>query len=125
MKLWLIRHGLTRLGEEKRYQGVLDEPLSERGRAELRRADFAPAHVYVSPMRRARETAAILFPIVCCFRHPLGEHFFILYLIVLLAAAFAFVGKFRLPKLKLKVMVPIVIAAIVIFLVLLICGVFT
>ena len=33
MKLWLIRHGLTRLGEEKRYQGALDEPLSERGRA--------------------------------------------------------------------------------------------
>lgn len=62
MKLWLIRHGLTRLGEEKRYQGALDEPLSERGRAELRRADFAPARVYVSPMRRARETAAILFP---------------------------------------------------------------
>ena len=63
MKLWLIRHGLTRLGEEKRYQGALDEPLSERGRAELRQADFAPARVYVSPMRRARETAAILFPI--------------------------------------------------------------
>ena len=62
MKLWLIRHGLTRLGEEKRYQGALDEPLSERGRAELRRADCIPARVYVSPMRRARETAAILFP---------------------------------------------------------------
>ena len=62
MKLWLIRHGLTRLGEEKRYQGALDEPLSERGRAELRRAVFNPPHVYVSPMRRARETAAILFP---------------------------------------------------------------
>ena len=62
MKLWLIRHGLTKLGEEKRYQGALDEPLSERGCAELKRADFAPARVYVSPMRRARETAAILFP---------------------------------------------------------------
>lgn len=62
MKLLLIRHGFTRLGEEKRYQGALDEPLSERGRAELKRAEFAPARVYVSPMRRARETAAILFP---------------------------------------------------------------
>ena len=62
MKLWLIRHGLTRLGEEKRYQGALDEPLSERGRAELRRAEFNPPRVYVSPMCRARETAAILFP---------------------------------------------------------------
>lgn len=62
MKLWLIRHGLTRLGEEKRYQGRLDEGLSERGRAELKQADFTPRRVYVSPMRRARETAEILFP---------------------------------------------------------------
>ncbi len=62
MKLRLIRHGLTRLGEEKRYQGALDEGLSGRGRAELRRADFIPARVYVSPLRRARETASILFP---------------------------------------------------------------
>lgn len=62
MKLWLIRHGLTRLGEEKRYQGALDEGLSERGCAQLRRADFNPPRVCVSPLRRARETAAILFP---------------------------------------------------------------
>lgn len=62
MKLRLIRHGLTRLGEERRYQGALDEGLSERGRAALRRADFDPPRVYVSPMLRARETATILFP---------------------------------------------------------------
>lgn len=62
MKIWLIRHGLTRLGEEKRYQGALDEGLSVYGRAALKRADFAPPRVYVSPMLRARETAAILFP---------------------------------------------------------------
>ena len=62
MKIWLIRHGLTRLGEEKRYQGALDEGLSDHGRAALRQADFSPSCVYVSPMLRARETAAILFP---------------------------------------------------------------
>ena len=62
MKVYLIRHGLTRLGEEKRYQGALDVGLSDRGRAALKRADFAPARVYVSPMQRATETAAILFP---------------------------------------------------------------
>jgi alpha-ribazole phosphatase len=62
VKLLLIRHGLTRLGEEKRYQGALDLGLSEKGRAELKAADFAPARVYVSPLRRARETAEILFP---------------------------------------------------------------
>ena len=62
MKLWLIRHGLTRLGEEKRYQGALDEGLSEHGRAVLKRAEFNPPRVHVSPLRRAKETAAILFP---------------------------------------------------------------
>lgn len=62
MKLWLIRHGLTRIGAENRYQGALDEGLSDRGRAALKRADFTPVRVCVSPMRRARETAAILFP---------------------------------------------------------------
>ena len=62
MKVWLIRHGLTRLGEEKRYQGRLDDGLSKAGRAALVRADFCPARVYVSPALRARETAEILFP---------------------------------------------------------------
>ena len=62
MKLRLIRHGMTRLGEEKRYQGSLDEGLSDLGRAALKRADFAPPQVYVSPLLRARETAATLFP---------------------------------------------------------------
>ena len=62
MKAFLIRHGLTRLGEEKRYQGALDEGLSDHGRAALKRADFAPGRVCVSPLRRSRETASILFP---------------------------------------------------------------
>lgn len=62
MKLLLIRHGLTRLGEEKRYQGALDEGLSPRGRAGLRQAGLLTAAVAVSPLRRARETAGILFP---------------------------------------------------------------
>ena len=62
MRILLIRHGLTGLGEEGRYQGRLDEGLSGRGRGELKPARLAPERVYVSPMRRARETAAILFP---------------------------------------------------------------
>ena len=69
MKVWLIRHGMTRLGEEHRYQGSLDESLSEAGRAALRTAEHYPRHVFVSPAKRARETAEILFPeaeqIVC------------------------------------------------------------
>lgn len=62
MKLWLIRHGLTRFSEERRYQGRLDEGLSENGRAALKTASFRPDAIYVSPALRARETAAILFP---------------------------------------------------------------
>ena len=62
MKIWLIRHGMTRLGEEKRYQGRLDDGLSPVGRMALVQADFRPKRVYVSPARRARETADILFP---------------------------------------------------------------
>lgn len=62
VRVWLIRHGMTRLGEEKRYQGSLDEGLSENGRRALTRAAFCPAHVYVSTAARARETAGIVFP---------------------------------------------------------------
>ena len=62
MKLWLIRHGSTAMNEEGRYQGRLDGGLSDRGRASLRPADFRPERLIVSPMRRARETADILFP---------------------------------------------------------------
>ena len=58
----LIRHGQSVLQEQKRYQGFLDSPLSERGRSMLKKADFEPEKVYVSPMLRARETARILFP---------------------------------------------------------------
>ncbi|MGX8693161.1 MAG: histidine phosphatase family protein, partial [Clostridia bacterium] len=35
MRIWLIRHGLTALGEEKRYQGSADTPLSDAGRLAL------------------------------------------------------------------------------------------
>ena len=62
MKIYLIRHGETALQAEKRYQGVTDAPLSGAGRAKLRRAEIRPDRVYVTPLRRTRETAAILFP---------------------------------------------------------------
>ena len=69
MRVWLIRHGMTRLGEEHRYQGSLDEGLTAAGKSALRRAELQPDHVYVSPALRARETALILFPEavqICC-----------------------------------------------------------
>ena len=62
MRVFLIRHGFTELGEQKRYQGALDTPLSENGRKMLRPAGFEPDLLAVSPLLRARETAALLFP---------------------------------------------------------------
>ncbi|MBR1456570.1 MAG: histidine phosphatase family protein [Oscillospiraceae bacterium] len=62
MLIWLIRHGATPLSEARRYQGALDTPLSPNGRAALHRARLEPEKVYTSPMLRARETAALLFP---------------------------------------------------------------
>lgn len=62
MLIYLLRHGETAWNAEKRYQSRTDISLSNRGRALLGRADFSPERVYVSPLIRARETAAVLFP---------------------------------------------------------------
>lgn len=62
MKIYLLRHGRTVYNTEHRYQGHRDIPLSAEGEAELIQADFSPAVVYVSPLRRARRTAECLFP---------------------------------------------------------------
>ena len=62
MEILLLRHGETAYNAERRYQGQRDIPLSPEGRAELCQADFDPDTVYVSPLRRATETAAVLFP---------------------------------------------------------------
>lgn len=62
MLIYLLRHGMTELGQQKRYQGALDTPLSDAGRTALRPAKFGTDVVYVSPLLRARETAALLFP---------------------------------------------------------------
>ncbi len=62
MLIWLIRHGETEYNKEKRYQGQTDVPLSDEGRAAIKRAPFNPDLVYTSPLSRAAETAGILFP---------------------------------------------------------------
>ncbi len=63
MTIYLIRHGQTRGNLERRYMGVTDQPLCPQGRAALagRRGPAAEA-VYVSPLLRCRETAALLYP---------------------------------------------------------------
>lgn len=62
MKIELIRHGETALQKEGRYQGRLDAPLSQEGRHALKPQARAVDTVYVTPLKRTAETAAILFP---------------------------------------------------------------
>jgi broad specificity phosphatase PhoE len=63
-RLLLIRHGATEWTEGRRIQGRADPHLSERGRAEV--LSWRPPEVWKSarwlssPLRRARETAALL-----------------------------------------------------------------
>ena len=64
MELILVRHGQTPGNAARQYVGALDQPLSDKGREEARAAGAFEdvALVYVSTMRRARQTAEINFP---------------------------------------------------------------
>jgi alpha-ribazole phosphatase/probable phosphoglycerate mutase len=64
MKLLLARHGQTEWNADRRFQGHTDVVLSERGRAQAHALGRAlrghpVTAAYVSPMRRAVETAEI------------------------------------------------------------------
>lgn len=62
MRILLLRHGRTEYNDQRRYQGQLDIPLSARGEAEIFAAPDNPGEVFVSPLRRARRTAELMFP---------------------------------------------------------------
>ncbi len=63
LELWMIRHGMTEGNKINRYIGVTDEPLSPEGRELLKEMRYPiPEALFVSPLRRCRETAGILFP---------------------------------------------------------------
>jgi alpha-ribazole phosphatase len=69
MEIWLVRHGESTWNSARRFQGGLDAPLSARGRSqaaalavELARTRFHA--LYTSPLRRARDTAAVCGPVV-------------------------------------------------------------
>lgn len=62
-RVLLLRHGATAGNLARRYIGSTDEPLAPAGIAQLRGLRFpAPDHLFVSPMRRTRQSAALLFP---------------------------------------------------------------
>lgn len=64
----LIRHGATELNEARRFQGWSDVPLTTRGLSQVRNLmeslEPVPSAsvIHVSDLRRARETADVLFP---------------------------------------------------------------
>jgi broad specificity phosphatase PhoE len=67
LRLTLVRHASTALNEQRRYQGWVDPPLSERGRAEaerlrqrLRRGRYD--QVLCSDLLRCTQTAALALP---------------------------------------------------------------
>lgn len=65
MEIFLYRHGKTKGNLQKRYIGAkTDEPLCMEGLEAAHSQIHYPdvTKVYVSPMLRARQTAAILFP---------------------------------------------------------------
>ncbi len=63
MKVYLIRHGETEGNREKRYIGKTDEPLTKEGKRELEKQTGIQAEtIFVSPLKRCRQTAEILFP---------------------------------------------------------------
>lgn len=63
MKIVLIRHGATPGNAERRYVGTTDESLSADGRAGLcSRVYPSVEQVFISPMKRCAETAALIYP---------------------------------------------------------------
>lgn len=64
MQVTLIRHSKTPGNAELRYNGRTDEPLSPEGvaLAEAAGGDPGVRTVYVTPLQRTKQTAAILFP---------------------------------------------------------------
>ena len=69
MKIWLTRHGQTRLNKSRLMQGRTDEPLNETGMAQARQmrqtlldrhGDLVFDAVYASPLERAVMTGAII-----------------------------------------------------------------
>jgi alpha-ribazole phosphatase len=64
MIMTIVRHGLTQGNAEQRWVGSTDMPLSEEGLRQAQSAsrDDSIRRVYVSPLRRTQQTAAILYP---------------------------------------------------------------
>lgn len=61
-KIYLIRHGKTKGNLEGRYVGSTDEEILDEIKNRQKRKFPDVQEVYVSPMKRCRQTATLLFP---------------------------------------------------------------
>lgn len=63
MKIYLIRHGVTKGNKEHRYVGRTDEGLLEEAKTLIKSKKMPEiTRLYVSPFKRCRETAELLYP---------------------------------------------------------------
>lgn len=63
MKIYMIRHGMTKGNQEHRYVGRTDESLLPEAAAVLKERNLPPIErLYTSPRKRCLETASILYP---------------------------------------------------------------
>lgn len=65
MKIYLTRHGQTQWNKEKRFQGTMDSPLTEKGIADAKKLGIylekIPLdRIVVSPLKRAKDTANLI-----------------------------------------------------------------
>ncbi len=65
MEVYLIRHGATKGNTERRFVGSTDEPLTKESESALK--DSRPFYpeadtVFVSPLKRCKETSFLLYP---------------------------------------------------------------
>ncbi|MCR5542375.1 MAG: histidine phosphatase family protein [Ruminococcus sp.] len=75
-RIAFIRHGITEANEDGRYIGTTDLPLSSAGAQELfdklEKLDYPnPQKVYISPLKRCKQTASIIYP--NCYTVELSE----------------------------------------------------
>jgi alpha-ribazole phosphatase len=63
MRIYLIRHGMTRGNAYRRYIGITDEPLCEEGIRQLEKRKYPKADIiFASPLKRCIMTANIIYP---------------------------------------------------------------
>lgn len=64
MIIHILRHGQSESNAQRTYAGSTDTPLSQAGRQQATNGCISPevSRVYVTPLMRTQQTAAILFP---------------------------------------------------------------